>query len=114
MIQYVVVCLIAYLMLRKYPSELRRPQKVQTTVMFGILRTEGYFSCSTGNQDWLLYLVDTFPNSDSDQHSYLLTADPYSDKSSATLDKINFYFLIVLSIFNSTYSAWNSEPVDRF
>jgi hypothetical protein len=58
--------------------------------------------------------VDTFPNSDSDKHSYFLTADPYSDKSSATLDKINCYFLIVLSIFNSTYSAWNSEPVDRF
>jgi hypothetical protein len=46
--------------------------------------------------------------------AYLLTADPYSDKSSATLDTINCYFLIVLSILISTYSAWNTEPLDRF
>ena len=58
--------------------------------------------------------MDTFPNSDSDQHSYLLTADPYSDKSGATLDKINCYLLIPSFISISTYSAWNSEPVDRF
>ena len=46
--------------------------------------------------------------------TYLLTADPYSDKSSAILDTINCYFLIVLSIIIPTYSAWNTEPFDRF
>ncbi len=45
---------------------------------------------------------------------YLLTANLYSDKSSATLDTINCYFLIGLSILISTYSAWNTKPLDRF
>ncbi len=46
--------------------------------------------------------------------AYLLTAKPYLDPDNATLDYINCFFLIVICVLISTYSAWNTDTYDRF
>ena len=45
---------------------------------------------------------------------YLLSEKPFKDQSTFKLDLINCFFLIVTTILISTYSAWNTDPLNRF
>lgn len=45
---------------------------------------------------------------------YLLSQKPYKDQSTSKLDLINCVFLIVTTAVISTYSAWNTNPYERF
>ena len=46
--------------------------------------------------------------------AYLLTVSPYYDPEHAKLDQVNCFFLLVLNVLQSTYSAWNTDTNVRF
>ena len=46
--------------------------------------------------------------------AYLLTVSPYYDPENSTLDQVNCFFLLVINVSQSTYSAWNTDTNVRF
>ena len=129
-VQYVIVAYIGYLIFRKDLQELNRisvrskmgnlyynlDTKRRYKVLFGLL----FFvqrcllvallarKYDFGIQ-WQFFLVVILLYT-----AYLIVAEPYSDRSSRTLDRINCFFLMLISALITTYSAWNTEPIDRF
>ncbi len=129
-IQYSIVAYVAYLIFRKDLEELSRisvrekmgnlyyslDTKKRYKVLFGLfffvqrcllvaLLARKY---DFGIQ-WQLCKVVILLNT-----AYLIVAEPYSDLVSRTLDRINCFFLMLISALIATYSAWNTEPIDRF
>jgi hypothetical protein len=129
-VQYSIVAYVAYLLFRKDLQELNRisvrskmgnlyynlDTKRRYKVLFGLL----FFvqrcllvallarKYDFGIQ-WQFFLVVILLYT-----AYLIVAEPYSDRSSRTLDRINCFFLMLISALITTYSAWNTEPIDRF
>jgi hypothetical protein len=46
--------------------------------------------------------------------AYLLTVKPYRDPENAVLDQVNCFFLLLLTVMQSTYSFWNTDAATRF
>ena len=129
-LQYAVVCYSGIFLLRKEQVKLNKPvvrQRVgnlylnldtrqRYKLLFGliffvqrcflvILLVIKYNFSIQWNLCQLVLLLNT---------AYILTAKPYLDPDNATLDYVNCFFLIVICILISTYSAWNTNTYDRF
>ena len=128
--QYALVTYAAYILLKRDPEILgtfetklrighlyhnldtRVKQKIVFGLLFFVQRSLIVLVlalCQNSIIQWQLSQIVLLLNT-----AYLLTVKPYMDPENAVLDQVNCFFLMVVSVLQSTYSIWNTVTDDRF